>query len=118
METDDNIRKMDMLNADLLLKKEATSKQKGQKRKTDEEDNEAGFHFIAFMPIEANLWKLDGLERQPICLGEHVPSLYLVRRSLRLVRQDLLKTIGLVRRSLILKPAWPNTEEIRSSSLS
>lgn len=61
-------RKMDMLNADLLLKNEATAK-KGKKRTANEDENEGGFHFIAFMPIDDELWKLDGLERQPMCLG-------------------------------------------------
>lgn len=59
-----------MLNADLLLKNEATLTSKGRKRKADEGENEAGFHFIAFLPIAGKLWKLDGLERQPMCLGE------------------------------------------------
>ncbi|KAL6721099.1 hypothetical protein ACLMJK_000199 [Lecanora helva] len=62
-------RKMDMLNADLILKNEATSKAKGKKRKADEDESEPGFHFIAFMPVEDQLWKLDGLERQPMSLG-------------------------------------------------
>ncbi|CAF9924815.1 hypothetical protein IMSHALPRED_006311 [Imshaugia aleurites] len=61
-------RKMDMLNADLLLKNEATAK-KGKRRTADEGESEGGFHFIAFMPIDDQLWKLDGLERQPMCLG-------------------------------------------------
>ena len=60
---------MDMLNADLLLQNEATAK-KGRKRTADEEESEGGFHFIAFMPIDHQLWKLDGLERQPMCLGK------------------------------------------------
>ena len=60
---------MDMLNADLLLKNEATAK-KGKKRAADEDESEGGFHFIAFMPIDDQLWKLDGLERQPMCLGK------------------------------------------------
>ena len=61
---------MDILNADLMLKNEATSKQKGKKKQTNEDEGDAGFHFIAFMPIKGNLWKFDGLERQPMCLGE------------------------------------------------
>lgn len=64
-----SLSKMDMLNADLLLKNEATSKGKGKQRNIDEDDHESGFHFIAFMPINKSLWKLDGLERQPMCLG-------------------------------------------------
>ena len=63
-------RKMDMLNTDLLLKNEVTLKANGKNRKANEDDNEAGFHFIAFMPINEKLWKLDGLERQPMCLGK------------------------------------------------
>lgn len=59
---------MDILNSDLFLKDECHSKTKGKKRKAQADDYETGFHFIAFMPIEGNLWKLDGLERQPICL--------------------------------------------------
>ena len=58
-----------MLNGDLLLKNEATSRGKSKKRKSEEDENESGFHFIAFVPIEDQLWKLDGLERQPVCLG-------------------------------------------------
>ena len=58
-----------MLNGDLLLKNEATTQAQGQKRNSDENENDSGFHFIAFMPIKSQLWKLDGLERQPMCLG-------------------------------------------------
>ncbi|KAJ5633012.1 hypothetical protein N7490_009351 [Penicillium lividum] len=61
-------RKMDILNADLQLKSEATSKKryKGQ----DITDSDATFHFIAFMPVMGQVWKFDGLERQPQSLGE------------------------------------------------
>lgn len=63
-----------MLNADLLLQNEATAK-KGKKRTADEDESEGGFHFIAFMPIGHQLWKLDGLERQPMSLGKRqMPS--------------------------------------------
>ena len=75
-------RKMDMLNADLLLKNEADSKMKGKKTQREEDESTAGFHFIAFMPIGKSLWKFDGLERQPMSLGEipvhttlHAPKL-------------------------------------------
>ena len=73
---------MDMLNADLLLKNEADSKMKGKKTQREEDESTAGFHFIAFMPIGKSLWKFDGLERQPMSLGEipvhttlHAPKL-------------------------------------------
>ncbi|KAI4174823.1 MAG: hypothetical protein LQ343_002061 [Gyalolechia ehrenbergii] len=56
-------RKMDMLNADLQLKNDASSRKKPKAKSSDEDD--AGFHFIAFVPIQGKVWKLDGLERQP-----------------------------------------------------
>lgn len=60
-------RKMDMLNADLQLKNDASSRKKSKAKGTDEDD--AGFHFIAFVPVQGKVWKLDGLERQPQNLG-------------------------------------------------
>ncbi|KAJ5767930.1 hypothetical protein N7533_000513 [Penicillium manginii] len=60
-------RKMDILNSDLSLKEEATSK-RSQKQMSGDED--ATFHFIAFMPAMGQVWKLDGLERQPQAIGE------------------------------------------------
>ncbi|KFY26137.1 hypothetical protein V491_01456 [Pseudogymnoascus sp. VKM F-3775] len=66
-------RKMDMLNSDLFLSNDVTSKAKlpGKTGKNDEQE-EAGFHFISLVPIDGKLWKLDGLERQPMKLGEYV----------------------------------------------
>jgi len=62
-----------MLNGDLAMKNEAKSKKtKGSKNKKDNDydnDEDASFHFIAFVPIETQVWKLDGLERQPQNLG-------------------------------------------------
>ena len=60
---------MDMLNSDLLLKNEANAGSKGRKAANEDEDCAAGYHFIAFMPINGSLWKFDGLERQPMSLG-------------------------------------------------
>ncbi|KAL8735663.1 MAG: hypothetical protein Q9166_000832 [cf. Caloplaca sp. 2 TL-2023] len=60
-------RKMDILNADLQLKNDASSRKKSKAKGTDED--EAGFHFIAFVPVQDKVWKLDGLERQPQNLG-------------------------------------------------
>ncbi len=59
---------MDMLHADLALSNEANAKRSKQKASVDDED-EAGYHFIAFVPIQGCVWKLDGLERQPTSLG-------------------------------------------------
>lgn len=127
-------RKMDMLNADLLLKNEATAK-KGKKRTTDQDESEGGFHFIAFMPIDDQLWKLDGLERQPMSLGS-VQSDWLSQAKpdiearmaqyeegqiefaiLSLVRDPLLETIPALAKNVkainalsirldIVKPGW------------
>ncbi|KAI2675821.1 hypothetical protein CBS147332_8799 [Penicillium roqueforti] len=62
-------RKMDILNSDLHLKTEATTRKKGSRGQSADE-SDATFHFIAFMPVMGQLWKFDGLERQPQALGE------------------------------------------------
>jgi ubiquitin carboxyl-terminal hydrolase L5 len=63
---------MDILNSDLQLKMEATSKRsRSGKNRHDEFENDAGFHFIAFVPALGKVWKFDGLERQPQALGEY-----------------------------------------------
>lgn len=61
-----------MLNGDLQLKNEALARKQRLKRSlnNDMDDPEAGFHFIAFVPLGGRVWKLDGLERQPQCLGD------------------------------------------------
>ncbi|KAI9847885.1 MAG: hypothetical protein M1838_000693 [Thelocarpon superellum] len=61
-------RKMDMLNGDLALKNEAMASKK-KSRGGAANDDEAGFHFIAFVPIGGVVWQLDGLARQPRRLG-------------------------------------------------
>lgn len=74
-----------MLNADLALSNEADKwkqaqnarkrkspkKSSAKKRKRDED--EPGFHFIAYVPINGVVWRLDGMQRQPVNLGELVP---------------------------------------------
>jgi predicted cupin superfamily sugar epimerase len=58
----------------------ATKKAKKQKAKTyilddndneatDHEDTENGFHFIAYIPAQNHLWRMDGLRREPESLG-------------------------------------------------
>jgi len=78
-------RKMDMLNIDLGMqnayddrskskKKPAATKAKSKKGKvTTEEDyvdDENAFHFVAYVPIGDEVWKLDGLDRQPSRVGK------------------------------------------------
>ncbi|KAL4894350.1 ubiquitin carboxyl-terminal hydrolase [Aspergillus ambiguus] len=68
-------RKMDILNADLQLKQEASSRRsRGGKNSHSEQDSVAGFHFIAFVPAQGKVWKFDGLERQPQALGDCTPD--------------------------------------------
>ncbi|KAK1146704.1 hypothetical protein N8T08_002777 [Aspergillus melleus] len=80
-------RKMDILNSDLQLKSEATSKRSRSARHTqDESETDAGFHFIAFVPALGTVWKFDGLERQPHALGKytsHKDWLDLVKPNIR-----------------------------------
>lgn len=71
-----------MLNADLALSNEVdkwkraknTKKRKGgtwkSQVKTKKKDEEVtGFHFIAYVPINGVVWRLDGMQRQPVNLG-------------------------------------------------
>lgn len=74
-------RKMDMLNIDLTMQNRYDDRRKkfhkakptpNKGRQVDEddyEDDEAAFHFVAFIPIEDQVWMLDGLNRQPEKLG-------------------------------------------------
>jgi hypothetical protein len=41
----------------------------GEGDEGDEESEEAGFHFIAYVPAHNHLWRLDGLQREPESLG-------------------------------------------------
>ncbi|TAQ84598.1 hypothetical protein B7494_g7083 [Chlorociboria aeruginascens] len=70
-------RRMDILSADLALSNEAAKwreeqnnrKRKGAKRKKKKAKEDLAFHFIAFVPIQGDVWRLDGLQRQPVKLG-------------------------------------------------
>lgn len=83
-------RRLELLNADLLLSNEydkcngvpkaaATPKAGGGKRKTKNQkqprpkkkkpDDEA-CHYKAFVPLDGKVWILDGLEWNPVCLGD------------------------------------------------
>jgi ubiquitin carboxyl-terminal hydrolase L5 len=76
----ESLRRMDMLNADLGLQNDFEKWEKSRKnpkrkkapnnnrKKKDEE--EPGFHFIAYVPINGSVWRLDGLQRQPVNLGK------------------------------------------------
>jgi hypothetical protein len=59
---------MDMLVADLALKNEVAKSKKGSK--AAEEEDEAAFHFIAFVPAQGIVWKFDGFDDEPRKLGK------------------------------------------------
>ncbi|KAH7395722.1 ubiquitin carboxyl-terminal hydrolase [Cadophora sp. MPI-SDFR-AT-0126] len=61
-------RKIDILNADLLLKHEY-EKWKSQAKK-ENKDEEEGYHFIAYVPVQDEVWRLDGLQREPVKIGD------------------------------------------------
>ncbi|KAB2572856.1 putative ubiquitin carboxyl-terminal hydrolase protein [Lasiodiplodia theobromae] len=58
-------RKIDMMNIDLQMQHDSTSKSKSKSTNKKSKNADAAFHFIAFMPIAGEIWKLDGLDRQP-----------------------------------------------------
>ena len=87
---------MDMLNIDLNLQNDTDNRRKARKRREEaaqknqhagkpnnstnkrkrkapaEDDyaaDDAAFHFIAYVPINGKVWKLDGLNRQPEKVG-------------------------------------------------
>jgi ubiquitin carboxyl-terminal hydrolase L5 len=39
-------------------------------KKVQAYDNESAFHYVAYMPIDGVIWKLDGLDKEPQNLGE------------------------------------------------
>ena len=78
-----------MLNSDLALSNEVdkwnraknAKKRKGATRKSQaktkkkKDEEEPGFHFIAYVPINGIVWRLDGMQRQPVNLGMILSSL-------------------------------------------
>jgi hypothetical protein len=73
----DSRLKEDVKAAVRKKREEARSSGKGKKRKgrkkkgvAVEDDNESGFHFVAYVPANGKVWKLDGLERRPQTLGD------------------------------------------------
>ena len=71
-------RRIDLLNADLRLQNdfdEAQSTKKSKKKassrsKRKSKSTENGYHFIAYVPVNDEVWELDGLEYKPLCLGK------------------------------------------------
>lgn len=51
------------------VKRKAARFTNKKRKKVTEEEEENAFHFIAFIPIDGKLWKLDGMDAQPMNLG-------------------------------------------------
>lgn len=72
-------RRLDLLNADLALnnefdeskKKRAKSAARSRTKKKKKPQTEAAFHFIAYVPAHGQVWELDGLNEEPVCLGAY-----------------------------------------------
>ena len=67
-------RTVERQNLDACLEedmKKAATKQSGKRNKKSKKiiEDEAAFHFIAYLPVHREIWKMDGLDRQPRKLG-------------------------------------------------
>ncbi|KAF2667048.1 cysteine proteinase [Microthyrium microscopicum] len=65
-------RKIDMINADALMEEKWSESRKKRRvggkansRKKKIPQGEDAFHFVAYMPIDGNIWALDGLQNNP-----------------------------------------------------
>ncbi|KAI0969144.1 ubiquitin carboxyl-terminal hydrolase [Xylaria arbuscula] len=75
-------RRSDLLSEDLLLDnkyesasrvKKAPPKKKAKTSRSSKPDYEEGtYHYIAFVPVDGQVWELDGLESKPLSLGHYV----------------------------------------------
>jgi ubiquitin carboxyl-terminal hydrolase L5 len=74
-------RRMDILNSDLALSNDVDKWNKTRrnpkkrvatgKTRIKADDDENGFHFVAYVPVDDEVWRLDGLQRQPVCIGQY-----------------------------------------------
>ncbi|KAI0550948.1 cysteine proteinase [Xylaria curta] len=77
-------RRNDLLSEDLLLdnklesatKRRARPEKKRQKtsNSSKRKDEPSAYHYIAFVPVDGQVWELDGLESLPLCLGPYAPD--------------------------------------------
>ena len=77
-------RRIDMLMSDLSLKLEwaeagtkrgksaASRKSPKKKRKRPADEDEAAFHFIAYVPMGHDVWELNGMQEKPLRLGKYL----------------------------------------------
>jgi ubiquitin carboxyl-terminal hydrolase L5 len=94
-------KKMDMLEDDMHLsnkvKRNKTSGRRGSgdSNSSQESIEENAHHFIAFVPIDGHVWKLDGMDYQPVDIGAYDPALpdsWLEPASTRIL--DLMAAAG------------------------
>jgi len=75
-----------MITANLCLQQEHTKHEKARKqgkpiRKTTasrskkKKNDEDGFHYIAFVPVDGSVWRFDGLLQQPTNIGTQSPCM-------------------------------------------
>lgn len=89
-------RRMDQLNADLCLENDVSDSKKSVSRKASKKKHlsrkaaleEYGYHFVAYVPCNGNVWELDGLRNNPLKLGEILPALKRVVNNLTCVNQQ------------------------------
>lgn len=78
-------RRLDLLNADLSLVNDYNDSKKKRKtaKRRKKPVTEAAFHFIAYVPTpDGKLWQLDGLQSDPICLGQYADDWTAVARPI------------------------------------
>ncbi|KAI1180987.1 ubiquitin carboxyl-terminal hydrolase [Nemania sp. FL0916] len=74
-------RRNDLLSEDLLLHnkhntasrkaKAPAKKKRGVGRRRARSSESGAYHYIAFVPVDDQVWELDGLEEKPLCLGPY-----------------------------------------------
>jgi len=81
-------RRMDILNADLALANEVREWKRAKKnpkranaKNKKQFEEEPGFHFVAFVPLNGAVWKLDGLQRYPVNIGKYGEDWITVARA-------------------------------------
>jgi ubiquitin carboxyl-terminal hydrolase L5 len=68
-------RRLDLLNADLALEQDAKKSTNRKaaartaKRRKTKPSTDAGYHFVAYVPVGDEVYQLDGLEKAPACIG-------------------------------------------------
>ncbi|KAI1486066.1 cysteine proteinase [Biscogniauxia mediterranea] len=79
-------RRTDLVSEDLLLdnkfemaekrrKMSLLKKKMAYRRVTRKKaDRETSFHYIAYVPVDGQVWELDGFETKPLCLGPHADN--------------------------------------------